>query len=248
MIFERRAYTLRPGRLEAFWEAQARWNTEAVFGPILERNVGYFSALSGRRDQVVHLYRFASLDQWRSLYSAYYDAQSPDYFALVRPWMLRQENAFLGPPPDATLASLWTGDALLLPPALEAPPDPECACVVETITDLLPGGLPRFWQAVGEHGPEIDCFCRHRAAVLAALAGRLHRVFRYEVFASETDALRHAEARDADPRWQSFARSTAEWVVDETTALLRPAPLASRRALLDGRARDGSREPAPPSP
>jgi hypothetical protein len=101
MIFERRVYTFRPGKLDAFWDAQGAWNTDEVFGPILAHNIGYFSTAAGENDLAIHLYRFDSLDQWQAMYGQYYQAQSPEYFALVRPWMLRQENAFLTVPPAA---------------------------------------------------------------------------------------------------------------------------------------------------
>ncbi len=58
MIFERRAYTLRPGKLQAFWNEQETWNTKEKFGSLLERNIGYFSAATGSSEEIVHLYRF----------------------------------------------------------------------------------------------------------------------------------------------------------------------------------------------
>ena len=47
MIFERRAYTFRPGNIQPFWEAQVEWNTEAVFGPIRRHLISYFVTTSG---------------------------------------------------------------------------------------------------------------------------------------------------------------------------------------------------------
>ena len=38
MLFERRAYTLRTGCEDAFWELQRTWNTPKSFRPLLERN------------------------------------------------------------------------------------------------------------------------------------------------------------------------------------------------------------------
>ena len=58
MIFERRVYTLRPGKVDAFWDAQGVWNTPVVFGGVLERNLAYFSPIVGDTDQIIHLYRF----------------------------------------------------------------------------------------------------------------------------------------------------------------------------------------------
>ena len=244
MIFERRAYTLRPGKLEAFWDAQRTWNTKAVFGPILNRNIAYLSTVTGHSDQVVHLYRFDSLDQWHTLYGQYYEAQSPEYFALVRPWMLRQENAFLVPPPVKELASCWTGSGLLLPSALQPIPAPEAICVTETTIDFFPGGMPAYWKAHQAHGFEAGADDRrHLMAVMMSLVGRLHRLVRYQGFANATEAQQYYDARAADPRWKAFVRAYADWVASETTMALRPSPVPSRRALFEGRsATDGPGE------
>jgi len=230
MIFERRAYTLRPGRLAAFWKAQESWNRPDVFGPILDRNIGYFSAFTGSADEVVHLYRFESLDQWDATYKAYYKAQSPDYFALVRPWMLRQENGFLAPPPFANLAARWTGPRLTRPANL-ATLDAG-ACVVETAIAFLPGGLPAYWKAYESHRLAPDPLDESLLAELVSLTGRLHRVFRYEGFRDISEAQRRMDERDQDPDWRAFERAFADWVADRSVTVLRLSPLASRRAFL----------------
>jgi hypothetical protein len=196
MIFERRAYTLRPQRLEAFWEAQEAWNRPEVFGPILNHNIGYFSAVTGSADEVVHLYRFESLDQWDATYGAYYRAQSPDYFALVRPWMLRQENGFLATPPLASLSARWTGPRLMRPSNLAAAYAD--ACVVETAISFFPGGLPAYWRACETHRLEPDPLDESLLAELVSLTGRLHRVLRYEGFRSIAEAQRQIDERRPD--------------------------------------------------
>jgi hypothetical protein len=63
MLFERRAYTLRPGTLDTFWGLQRKWNTPTNFRPLLERNIGYFSTTAGPAERIVHLYRRDSYDQ-----------------------------------------------------------------------------------------------------------------------------------------------------------------------------------------
>ena len=205
-----------------------------MFGPILERNIGYFSAVTGSSEEVVHLYRFDSLDQWDALYKAYYKAQSADYFALVRPWMLRQENSFLAPPPIASLAARWTGPCLLAPSGLARgePGAPESACVVETTTMLFPGGVPVYWQAREAHWLTLEPLDDNLMAELVSLVGRLHRVVRYEAFRDPAEALQRIGERSEDPRRRGFERAYADWVADRTVTVLRLTPLASRRALL----------------
>ncbi len=54
MLIEHRAYTLRPGNLDAFMQAQLDRGFELV-GAIMERLIGYFVVRSGPEDQIVHL-------------------------------------------------------------------------------------------------------------------------------------------------------------------------------------------------
>jgi hypothetical protein len=233
VIFERRAYKLRPGKLEAFWVGQETWNTKAVFGPLLERNIGYFRAVTGSLDEIVHLYRFDSLEQWQAVYQQFYAAQSPDYFKLVRPWMLRQENSFLAAPPVVSLASRWTGEKLLLPPGVDPKAPPDKMCVIETTLLLLLGGLPAYWQACEAHRLQLDAPSdANLLAELVSLVGRQHRIVRYEIFCDSSEAFERMTAQQADPSWQAFERSWSDWVADRTVTVLRPSPLASRRALL----------------
>lgn len=237
MIVERRAYTFRPGQVAAFWDAQPRWNTEAVFGPIRQRNISYFSTVAGDTDQVVHLYRFESPDQWRDIYDAFYRAQNPDYFALVRPMMVRQENALLTAPPVPGLAADWLeGAAPRLPVATNLPTGVSAAtlCVVETRVDFLPGGLPAYWEAWRRHPVASRPPARGaRLAVLMTLVGRLHGVYRYEAFASLDDAQAHAAGLAADAAWGAYVTEYSAWVAGGSTRYLRPAPLPSRRSLFE---------------
>lgn len=94
MIFECRAYLLKPGRADDFWAAQEACNGPEVFSAILGHNLFYASSASGEGTQIVHLYRFPDLLAWQQVYADYYRRQSPDYFAQARPKMLEQENAF----------------------------------------------------------------------------------------------------------------------------------------------------------
>jgi hypothetical protein len=61
VIFERRQYTLRPGRVDDFWAAQRRWNVHEASAALMGANLSYFSTVAGTTDQIVHLYRFDSV-------------------------------------------------------------------------------------------------------------------------------------------------------------------------------------------
>ena len=62
MLFERRAYTLRPGCEEAYWALQRQWNKPSAFRPLLERSVGFFAVAAGDAERIVHLYRWDDYD------------------------------------------------------------------------------------------------------------------------------------------------------------------------------------------
>jgi hypothetical protein len=99
MLIERRCYTLKAGGLGAFWRAQDDRGYESV-RPILDRLIGYFSAVSGPVDQVVHLYRYDSFEDWQTrLHGLYAVSSLEPYFKTVRALMSTQENAFLKPAP-----------------------------------------------------------------------------------------------------------------------------------------------------
>ena len=62
MLFERRAYTLRPGSEPTYWALQRQWNKPASARPLLERNLSFFTMTAGDGERIVHLYRWDSYD------------------------------------------------------------------------------------------------------------------------------------------------------------------------------------------
>lgn len=227
MIFERRAYVFRPGGAQGFLDAQPRWNTQQVFGPVLDANLCYFHTLAGEAETIVHLYRFASVADWRERYARFYAAQSPEYFATVRPLMLRQDAALFEPAPFAADTPLTT------PPPSPRPGlatlDPAAAVVVERCIDFLPGGLPACAQALAEGGNPLAG--AHLVGAMVSIIGRLHRVLWYHAHADLADADAHRAALAADPATTALDRATAPWVAGRHTTLLRPVALDSRRRL-----------------
>jgi len=109
MLFERRAYTLRPGTLETFWGLQRKWNTPTSFRPLLERNIGYFSTIAGPAERIVHLYRWDSYDQAKRHLAAIVTPERMEYFVSGRKLLVRQETAFLDPAPLPALNPVWGG-------------------------------------------------------------------------------------------------------------------------------------------
>lgn len=234
MIFERRAYNFRPGMIDTFWTAQEEWNTPDVYGVVLDHNLSYFSTVAGPTDTVIQLYRFNSLDHWKACYDKYYATQKLDYFQLVRPMMMRQENGFFAAPPVADLAANLAGPAPRLPAgvAAAAAGKPGELCVVETMMDFFPGGLVAYWEAcrkyeIASHALDTP----YRIAMLVSLVGRIHRVIQYRGFGSFAEAQQHQLALKSDQSWREFLLETQRWVADSQTAFLKPAPIARMRTL-----------------
>ena len=233
MIYERRAYTFRPGGMQAFWDAQPVWNTDRVFGEILKSNIGYFQLVSPDIERIVHLYRFGTLDDWRSTYDRYYAAQNQAYFALVRPMMLAQENLFLIGAPGHDALTRWADPAFKLRELIGNKSDDELsnAILCEVELQLRPGGLPAYWQAYGELMLARDQAAgSNLVAVHQVLVGRLHRIFRYSVFGSLDETRDFERARPHDPVEMELKKRYKGFFESETISLLRPAPLARLRS------------------
>jgi hypothetical protein len=229
MLIEKRVYTLRPGLTDAFMRAQAERGFEQV-RPILEKLIGYFSTQGGPRDQIVHLYRFDSYEDWvRRLHGLYKVPELEPYFRTVRPLMLAQENEFLAPAPIAALTPLWGNGkdaaprgALAQAPALGAP-----MLVEEQVTQLLPGKMPGYWEAWKNHGLGTGELATLRLiGVFTTAVGQQHKVtwYRWHADRAARDASRDALA--AHPGWQAFLSETSSLVASYESKLLTPAPFA----------------------
>lgn len=236
MIFERRAYTFRPGKIEEFWKAQEDWNTQDVYGVVLDHNLSYFQTMAGPTDTVIQLYRFQSMDHWKACYDAYYGTQKLDYFQLVRPCMVRQENGFFAAPPVGELAAGLTAPKPQLSTRLAgiSRTVPGGMCVTETVMDFFPGGLVAYWDACRRHAvAEHPIDGPARIAFMVSVIGRIHRVIQYRGFASMAEAELHRQALAADPAWRAFMASYQTWVADSVTSYLRLAPTPRMRRLFE---------------
>lgn len=235
MLFEHRTYTLKPGTLERFWLAQDERGYAAV-RPILERLVGYFSACTGSSDQVVHLYRYDSYEDWMArLHGLYLVSELEPYFRTVRALMSAQENKFLMPAPIAELSPLWSGAQDWRPSRgavfRKGTVDGE-ALVEEETTTLLPGAMPSYWQAYREHGLRLlEDQSEQLMGCFTSVVGRLHQVVQYRVHAEPAEWQQAQDARRRNPHWLALQRAVRPLVVSDESKLLQPAAISELSPL-----------------
>ncbi len=223
MLIERRAYTMRPGRMEDFIAAQFARGFGPPMSRVLDRLIGYFRTVSGPTDQMVHLWRFDGFDDWTArLHGLYGRPELEPYFKTVRSLMLAQENAFLVPAPLPQLTPYWgNGNDWLAEqgPRLAAA---EATLVEETAYQLLPGTLPAFWDSLRQEGLRAEAAGRHLFGAFHTTIGQLHRVLIYRRYAGLEQRLAHRAALRADPAWQSFERRIGAEGASATAMLLQP--------------------------
>ncbi len=234
MLIERRCYTLKVGKLGAFWRAQEDRGYELV-RPMLERLIGYFSAVSGPADQVVHLYRYDSFDDWQSrLHGLYTVPELEPYFKTVRALMTAQENAFLKPAPLEALSPIWGGESDWLPsdgPLFEGANATQ-VIVEESTHLLLPGTLPAYWTAWSEAGVgAMQADAASQLGSFVAVVGQQHEVRHYRVHASFEARQSDAAALTSEAGWKRFLDAIAPHCVRSEQKLLRPAPMPSLSPL-----------------
>lgn len=234
MLIERRCYTLKIGGLGAFWRAQEDRGYQPV-RPILDRLIGYFSAISGPADQVVHLYRYDSFEDWQlRLHGLYAVASLEPYFRTVRALMTAQENAFLKPAPLEALSPIWGEGNDWLPadgPLFEG--EHGSQVIVEESTHLLlPGTLPAYWAAWSEVG--VGAMQADAASQLGSfvnVVGQQHEIRHYRVHASFEARQSDAAALVSDSGWMRFQAAIAPLCVRSDQKLLKPAPMAELSPL-----------------
>jgi hypothetical protein len=207
MLFERRAYTLRPGSEATYWELQRKWNKPASFRALLERNLGFFAMAAGDAERIVHLYRWDSYDDAKQRLAAIVTPERMEYFTAARNLLLRQENAYLDRAPVADLTPLWNDKHDWLPgqPAFSNSGNASELAVSERVLDFLPGGLLAYWEGFRKlNAATMDAFCTRLIGVFFVTVGSLHRTFAYHWHKSwpEAEALRRQLAEFPD--WKAF--------------------------------------------
>lgn len=233
MIFERRAYTMEPGHVPAFDQAQIDRGFDLVKS-YMDRLVGYFSTRTGAADQVVHFYRYDTLDDWNQrLRGLYAVPELTPYFVNTRKIVRRQVNGFYEPLPVDALNPMWGGGNDWLPETGAKLASLSGDLVVEERAfQLRPGGIPAFVDACNASGiPALSIMGDRAIGAFMSMVGPLHNVTLWWWFenAAEREA-RHAElAANAD--WRKFIAAITPLLTDQSSLLLTPRPVPEMSPL-----------------
>ena len=237
MLIEHRAYTLKAGCMESFWQAQRDRGYELV-KPILDRLIGYFSTMSEPKNQVIHLYRYDSYDDWlKRLQGLYGIAALEPYFKTARTLIVAQENRFLVPAPVVELTPLLGNGNDWLPGDRQyANLASEPALLVEeSVTTLLPGALPAYWQAYRDYGLLAgDAATDHLLGCFVSFVGKQHQVIHYRCYPDFSARQRQREAWVDESKWRIFGDVTAALIVSTENKLLKPVQIAQLSPLFYG--------------
>jgi NIPSNAP len=232
MLLEHRTYTMKPGNLQRFIDAQITRGFPPM-QPILDRLVGYFGTIGGPDDQMVHLYRFDSYDDWQTrLHGLYTIPGLEPYFTTVRPLMLAQENKFLVPAPVPSLTPFLGNGKDWLPGQSTLGKMNANWLITETTTNLFPGSLPKLWQAARDARLEADPVASaHLFGTFYSLVGRLHQVITYRYYPSLDARETHRVALAENKTWRGFIDIVGSLSAQSETKLLRPAQVAQMSPL-----------------
>lgn len=227
MLIEHRAYTLRPGSLEAFWQAQ-RDRDPNLARPILERLLGYFSTQEPA-EQIVHLYRYDDWDDWIArLHGLYKLNELQPYFKAVRALLTTQENKFLVPAPLAELTPRWGNGNDWFPGARrfsDIAVEPELFVEESTVT-LLPGTQPLFWDAYREHGLAAgNVATENLLGCFVTVVGRQHQIMHYRCYSDDAARSNHHERLEQSDAWTAFTRVTADYILSSESRSLQPSQI-----------------------
>jgi hypothetical protein len=228
MILEHRAYTMQAGNLERFYETQVERGFD-VISPVLDRLIGYFSTVTGPLEQVVHLYAFDSLEDWRDrLHGLYGIPELEPYFKKVRPIMLAQENHVLLPSPIPKLTPHFALDQYWqrIDGPLTGSEDMRDLLFEEQIISLAPGMLQKYWDLMAETGVKaLTPLETNQMGSFFMMVGPLHQIYHYWFFDGFDDRTRRHNAVRMNPEWVAFQESIRSIVVKQESKLMRPAPV-----------------------
>ena len=228
MLIEHRMYTLKAGCMDSFWQAQHDRGYQLI-RPILERLIGYFSTTSGPENQIVHLYRYDSYEDWQErVQGLYKEAGLEAYFKAARPLIIEQENKFLVPAPLAALTPYWGNGNDWFPGDRQfANLSTEPALLMEeSMITLQPGALPAYWQAYQDTGlPAGDAATDHLLGCFVSLVGKQHQVTHYRCYADFSARQKHRETWHRDSKLRAFSHVIAPLICSWQNKLLSPAQI-----------------------
>lgn len=233
MIFERRAYTMEPGHVPAFDQAQIDRGFDLVKS-YMDRLVGYFSTRTGTADQIVHFYRYDSLDDWNQRLRGLYGVpELTPYFVNTRKIVRRQVNGFYEPLPVDALNPMWGGGRDWLPETGAKLAALNGDIVVEERSfQLRPGGIPAFVEACNESGVGALASMKDRSiGSFMSMVGPLHNITLWWWFedVGEREA-RHADLA-ANAGWQAFIGKISPLLTDQSSVLMTPRPVPEMSPL-----------------
>jgi hypothetical protein len=236
MIFERRRYTAKPGKLADFVALQHARGFDGPSAGLMSRVIGYFVTVTGPVDQIVHLYRYDDHADWIDKLHGMYGIEALGfYFTGARAALAEQDTDFFQSSPIAALNPLWSdGNDWLPGPGktlwdLAKQPD---LVVEETEIWMRPGGLPVFWDATDRFGLEATAPLRNDTlATWFAMTGRLHRVLTYRVFPSIAERDAALTQAGESPAMASFEEAIEAATVSRTATLLRPVTVREMSPL-----------------
>ncbi|MCE4546065.1 MULTISPECIES: NIPSNAP family protein [unclassified Caballeronia] len=235
MLIEHRAYTLRPGTSELFWEAQ-RERGEHGLQAILARLIGAFSTRTGVNDQIVSLYRYDDFDDWQSrLLGLYGRKELLPYFAAVRPLIVRQESSFLTPAPLSGWTPHWGNGQDWLGDRGRRIMSRRGSGVVEEFTlTFSAGGVQMCWEAMGRHRVIDDSgIAAGLIGAFSTIAGELNRVLFYWHFPDLHAWSDHCNSRQTSERWTGFLRELGSHTLAAGSRLLDPSRVADMSPFFD---------------
>ena len=236
MIIEYRVYTMKAGNLNKFYQAQIDRGFDGVMAPLMHESlIGYFTTISGPVEQVIHLYSFENLEEWRDRYNSIYSIDElQNYFYMVRPLIQAQENTFLLPAPISSTSSLFNkeycwkrGDKPL------ADLNNLTSLLIEQLTvSLLPGTLNKYWECYEEHAlPCLTPLETNQFGSFYTLVGQLHKVYHVWYYDDMLDKERRINAVLMDPRWNVFLEKIQPLVVSREIKYMKPAPVKEMSPL-----------------
>ena len=210
-----------------FIDLQHRRGFDGPNAGFISRVIGYFETVTGTPEQIVHLYRYDSYEDWiEKLHGLYAIPELAFYFTKARAMVERQETNFFQPAPVAGLCPLWHGETDWLPGPgkerwdLREMPD---LVVEETLEAFRPGGLPAYWQAMEESGLEATAPLRgDTIATWWSMTGRLHVVASYRLFSSVAHREECRQEANGLPAMAAFNEALRPILRERTTTLLRP--------------------------